>query len=111
MTDHSSSQDPPENSESPDARYQVAVRIRETGIRRWQAVSLLRPLVERALPHCLSCALYEDLSETGSILLLQEWESLESAQRHLRSGAFEAITRLTDPSVELSILESVSERS
>jgi quinol monooxygenase YgiN len=62
--------------------------------KRWEeALSLLRPLLHptRVQPGCLRFDLLQDLETSGVLLLLQEWDSEEHLQNHLRSQAYESV--------------------
>ena len=96
-------------SDSKKFIYQVTVRLRETGMRRWQVAGILRAMMEHTgnLPGCLSCYFYEDVSDTGSLLLIERWDDQKRAENHLVSEAFNEIRKMSDPEIEISKLSLV----
>lgn len=62
---------------------------------REQALKLARGMTEatRAEPGCLSYEFYVGLSDPNTLMLFQEWESMESLMRHFQTPHMEAFLR------------------
>ncbi len=56
--------------------------------------SLIGPT--EAYPSCIRCRLYDDTGNNNEILLLEEWESQEELEQHIRSHEFRKILALMD---------------
>ena len=54
----------------------------------------------RVQPGCISCRYYQELDDPDSLILIQEWESRESLNHHMRSNEYRTI---------LSLMESADE--
>ncbi len=59
---------------------------------REQALELARSMAEatRAEPGCLSYDFYVGLSDPNTLMLFQEWESMEALMRHFQTPHMEA---------------------
>ena len=62
---------------------------------REQALKLARGMTEatRAEPGCLSYEFYVGLSDPNTLMLFQEWESMEALMRHFQTPHMEAFLR------------------
>lgn len=47
-------------------------------------------------PGCTSCTLYQNLSDPDAIFLVEEWESREELDRHIKSEQFRIILSLME---------------
>jgi quinol monooxygenase YgiN len=63
---------------------------------------LLGPL--RVEPGCLACELYEEVGEGGSLLYLEEWETAEQLERHMRSARYERLLAVMEASARPPVL-------
>lgn len=57
---------------------------------------LLGPV--RVEPGCLSCELYQDAGNGDEILYVEEWETAEQLERHMRSCRYERLLALMEAS-------------
>ncbi len=60
---------------------------------RQEIVSLLRSLIEptRVESGCISCGLYADLQDPDTIVWIEEWNTQDALERHLRSTQYRKI--------------------
>lgn len=57
---------------------------------------LLGPI--RVEPGCLTCQLYEELGDGHGFLYLEEWETPEQLERHMRSARYERLLAVMEAS-------------
>ncbi len=67
-----------------------------------EIVRLLRSLIEptRVESGCVSCGLYKDLHDPSIIIWVEEWNTQEDLERHLRSRQYKKILAAFDMSSE-----------
>ena len=55
-----------------------------------EVLAILRPVVDLCEVDCacISCRIYRDLLDTSAVLLMQEWNTEEDLERHLRSNEY-----------------------
>jgi quinol monooxygenase YgiN len=58
----------------------------------------------RGEPGCLGCGLYQELGDADVFLYVEEWETPEQLQRHLRSGRCESLLALMEASARPPML-------
>ena len=65
-----------------------------------EIVRVLRSLVEptRVETGCISCGLYKDLHDPGIIIWVEEWNTQDNLERHLRSPQYKQILAAFDMS-------------
>jgi len=65
-----------------------------------EIVRLLRSLIEptRVETGCVSCGLYKDLHDPSIIIWVEEWNTQEDLERHLRSRQYKKILAAFDMS-------------
>jgi quinol monooxygenase YgiN len=68
--------------------------------------SLLGPV--RVEPGCLFCELYQDASNDGDILYVEEWETSEQHERHMRSARYERLLAIMEASENPPVLRYYS---
>ena len=51
-------------------------------------------------PGCISCGFYQDLDDPDAILFMEEWESRESLDHHIKSESYRIILSLLELSGE-----------
>ena len=63
-----------------------------------EVIRLLRSLIgpTRAETGCISCRLYKQLNEPGPLAWVEEWETRDDLDRHLRSKRFTKILAALD---------------
>ena len=78
----------------------ATIRLRVSDRTRAEIVRLFRPLVEpiRVEAGCSGCALYTDLHDRRNLLWVEEWDSQEHLERHLRSSRYRQILAAIDMS-------------
>jgi quinol monooxygenase YgiN len=54
----------------------------------------------RVQPGCISCRFYQDIDDPAAVLLVEEWESQESLDRHVRSDDYRIILSLMELSIK-----------
>lgn len=65
---------------------------------RRQLLALLRSLQgpTQAQPHCRTCRLYEEDGADEALLYLEEWDSKQELERHVRSAAYRRLLEAMD---------------
>ncbi len=65
-----------------------------------EIVRVLRSLIEptRVNPGCISCGLYNDLHDPSVIIWVEEWNTQDDLERHLRSPQYKKILAAFDMS-------------
>ena len=58
----------------------------------------------RAQPGCLSCGLYQEISNGEQLLYMEAWESQGQLERHMRSPRYERLLAVMDASVQQPVL-------
>jgi quinol monooxygenase YgiN len=55
-----------------------------------ELIGILRKVAGPTLPKsgCLSCALFEGSDDTTDVLYIEQWDSMETIQRHIKSPTF-----------------------
>ena len=81
----------------------ASLRLSIRGKQKAEAARALRSLTgpTRAQPGCVDSRVFEELDEADVLLYLEEWESLEQLERHIRSEQYRRL---------LAIMEMASER-
>ena len=51
-------------------------------------------------PGCISCEFYQDLNDPDAILFLEEWQSRENLEHHIKSEPYRIILSLMELSEE-----------
>jgi quinol monooxygenase YgiN len=63
---------------------------------------LLGPV--RVEPGCLGCRLYQEAGNEDVLLYVEEWETPEQLERHMRSGRYERLLALMEASAQPPVL-------
>jgi quinol monooxygenase YgiN len=81
---------------------QALLKIKVVADNRKKAVEIITFLLERirAESGCLSCNIYQDMSNENTLLLLEEWESRADLERHICSEEYRHILTLIELSRE-----------
>ena len=76
----------------------MTLRINASAGRRNEIVKTLGSVLgpTRVLLGCLSCRLHQDLQNTNVLTLIEEWESREALDRHVRSDHYRKILAAMD---------------
>lgn len=67
---------------------------------------LLGPV--RVVPGCLACQLYQEVGDEDTLLYVEEWETPEQLERHMRSGRYERLLALMEASAQPPVLRYLS---
>ena len=62
-------------------------------------------------PGCISCRFYQDLSDPDAVLFMEEWESRESLDHHIKSDLYRIVLSLMElseepPEIKLNIVSN-----
>src|ERR1700736_6711482 len=63
---------------------------------------LLGPV--RVEPGCLACRLYQEIGNGEELLYVEEWETAEHLERHMRSGRYERLLAIMEASTQPPVL-------
>lgn len=63
---------------------------------------LLGPV--RVEPGCLGCAVYEGACDRDAVLYVEEWETPEQLERHMRSARYEVLLSVMESSARPPVL-------
>jgi quinol monooxygenase YgiN len=55
-------------------------------------------------PGCLTCQLFHEAGNPGVLLYVEEWETVEQLERHMRSARYERLLDIMDASVQPPVL-------
>ncbi len=58
----------------------------------------------RVEPGCLRCELHEEIGDGGTLLYLEEWETPEQLERHMRSARYERLLAVMEASARPPVL-------
>ncbi len=64
--------------------------------------SLLGPV--RVEPGCLACGLYKEAGDSDSLLYIEQWETAEQLERHMRSARYERLVAVMEASARPPVL-------
>jgi quinol monooxygenase YgiN len=80
----------------------VTLRMKVSHKRRQDFMNSARLILgpTRIKPGCISCRLYQDLDEPDAVFLMEEWESREKLDRHLKSEQCRIILSLMEASAQ-----------
>jgi quinol monooxygenase YgiN len=76
----------------------LILRIKTAPLRRAEIVELIGSIIgpTEAQPSCLSCRLYSETEDDDSLVLLQEWKSLEDLNKFVLSRDFKRVMAAMD---------------
>ena len=76
------------------------IRITASENPNGEIIRVLRSLIEptRVESGCISCGLYKDLHDPGIIIWVEEWNTQDNLERHLRSPQYKQILAAFDMS-------------
>ena len=82
--------------------YMVILRIKVPRNQRKDFLDAARMFSGRCRvqPGCLSCRFYQELDNTDTAILIQEWDSRQKLNDHMRSNEFRIILSLMELSYE-----------
>jgi quinol monooxygenase YgiN len=63
---------------------------------------LLGPV--RVEPGCLACRLYQEVGNEDGLCYVEEWETAEQLERHMRSGRYERLVAVMEASAQPPVL-------
>ena len=80
----------------------VTLRIKVPGNRRKEFLDSARLIMgpTKVQPGCISCEYYQNLDDPDVALLVEEWESKENLEQHIKSESFRIILSLIELSDE-----------
>jgi quinol monooxygenase YgiN len=86
----------------PKSRIDANIRIVIAAKKRKEVLTILSSLVEqtRLEEGCISCRLYRDVQEEGTLMLEEIWTSEKDLERHLRSNKFLTVLLVIEMSTE-----------
>ena len=78
------------------------MRIKVQANKRKDFLDTARMIIEPmlVLPGCESCQISQDLNDTDIAILVEEWQSREDFERHIRSDEFRIILSMMELSSE-----------
>lgn len=76
------------------------IRITVSDSLNSEIVRLLRSLIEptRVETGCISCGLYKDLHDPGILIWVEDWDTQDDLERHLRSPQYTKVLAALDMS-------------
>jgi quinol monooxygenase YgiN len=76
----------------------VTLRIRVPGNRRKEFLDSARLILgpTKVQPGCISCRFYQDLNDPDTALYVEEWESWDSLEHHIKSDSYRIILSLME---------------
>ena len=77
---------------------QASLRIVVAPERRDEVVQAFRSLVRstEVKRGCLGCRFYQDVADANSLTYVEEWQTQEACERHLRSDEYRKLLALVD---------------
>jgi len=80
----------------------VTMRIKVPAERRKDFLDSARLITgpTRVQPGCISCRFYQDIDDSDAVLLVEEWESQELLDRHIRSHEYRIVLSLMELSIK-----------
>ena len=80
----------------------VTLRIKVPDNRRKEFLDSARLIMgpTKVQPGCMGCKFYQDLDDPDAVLLVEEWESRESLEHHIKSESYRIILSLMELSNE-----------
>ena len=80
----------------------TTMRIKVPGERRKDFLDSAQLIIgpTRVQPGCIGCSFYQDLDEPDAILFVEEWDSRESLDKHIKSDSYRVILSLMELSTE-----------
>jgi quinol monooxygenase YgiN len=80
----------------------VTLRIKVPGSRRKEFLDSARLILgpTKVQPGCISCRLYQDLNDPNTAFYVEEWESREHLEHHIKSDKYRIILSLMELSEE-----------
>jgi len=90
------------------------LRIKVQAHRRMEFLDAARMIIEPmlVLPGCKSCRISQDLNDIDIAILVEEWQSKEDFERHIRSDEFRIILSMMElssekPEVEIATIANI----
>lgn len=82
------------------ALINATLRLMVSNNNKYELVRLLRSLIEptRVETGCLACSLYEDLHDRNAFIWVEEWNTKDDLERHVRSPQYRKILAAFDMS-------------
>lgn len=91
----------------------VTLRIKVPGGRRKDFLDSARLIAgpTQVQPGCISCRFYQDLGDPDAVLFMEEWESRESLDHHIKSDLYRIVLSLMElsgepPEIKLNIVSN-----
>ena len=80
----------------------ATLRIKVPGDRRKEFLDSARLIMgpTKVQPGCIDCKFYQDLDDPDAILFVEEWESRENLEHHIKSESYRIILSLMELSDE-----------
>ena len=69
------------------------IRIKADSVKREEVLDIIRSIIEpiQAKGRCISCRVFQDASDPGQIMYVEEWESTEALDVHLESAEYRRV--------------------
>ena len=76
----------------------VTLRIKAPGNRRKDFLDSVRLMLgpTKVQPGCISCDFYQDLNDPDALLYVEEWQSRQNLEHHVKSDLYRIILSLMD---------------
>lgn len=76
----------------------VTLRLPLAAERKKDAIDILQSVIgpTEVMAGCLWCAMYASCDDENELLLVEEWESRDDLERHLRSDEFRHVLAVMD---------------
>ena len=83
------------------------LRIKVPGARRKDFLDSARLILgpTKVQPGCISCGFYQDLNDPDAVLYVEEWQSRENLEHHIKSDPYRIILSLIDLSDEAPLVK------
>ena len=80
----------------------VSLKVVPPAERREQALRIIRSLLgpTSAAPGCVNCGFYTDAQDENTLCYVEDWQTEEDLQRHIRSDDYRKFLALIDLSSE-----------
>ncbi len=94
----------------------VTLRIKVPGNRRKDFLDSVRSMLgpTKVQPGCISCDFYQDLNDPDALLYVEEWQSRQNLEHHVKSDLYRIILSVMDlsdgpPEFKLSTISQTEE--
>ena len=80
--------------------FMISLKISSSPERRDELLNALKLLINpvTVAPGCIQCRLFEDTSETGSFMIIEEWQTRDDLVRRLKTDHFRRLLTVLEMS-------------